>query len=207
MSNNGYDPLGKVYGLELRLDTAYEGIDDVWPDGVDKLPLRGKWYTKEEMKALIDAERQPWKKVRAAKAVVRQFSIDKTGHQQTASQLLEDLKATMSTQHGPESETLVTMGFKPRRKRRPLTPAQTLEANVKRQETRKARGIMGRRQREALRYEGNPTVHIAPDGTMRIDPGPPPIVATLPLDATSTSPPMPTGPAPAPEAVPPGGGG
>jgi hypothetical protein len=186
--SNGYDPLGKVYGLELRLDTAYQGIDDIWPEGVDELPLRGKWYTKEEMKARIDAERQPWKNVRAAKMVVRQFSIDKAGHTHTASQLLDDLKATMTTQHGAESQELVTMGFKPKRKRRPLTPAQTLQANVKRQETRKERGIMGRKQRAAIRYEGDVTIHIAPDGTSSIETTAPPSPGSMPANDVPSNP-------------------
>ncbi|HZV02163.1 MAG TPA: hypothetical protein VFF73_35975 [Planctomycetota bacterium] len=172
MSNNGYDPLGQSYGLELRLDTAYEGIDKVWPEGVEKLPLRGKWYTKDDMKALIDAERQPWKKLRAAKAVIRQFSIDKKGHKETAGQLLDDLKVTMSSQHGAESEQLVSMGFKPRRKRRPLTSQQAADANEKRQKTRKERGVMGRKQRAALKFEGDVTVRVAPDGSAEIVPAP-----------------------------------
>ncbi len=190
MSNNGYDPLGRVYGLELRLDTAYEGIDEVWPEGVEKLPLRGKWYTKEEMKALIDAERQPWKKVRAAKAVVRQFSIDKKGNTGTAGQLLDDFKATMATQHGAESENLVTMGFKPKRKRRPLTSAGLLQANEKRKLTREKRGYLTKKQKEALKYEGNPTIHIAPDGSMRIEPSETPDLPTeSPPTESGTGPP------------------
>src|SRR5579871_4240140 len=119
----------KTYGLELRLDAAYEGIDKIWPEGVDKLPLRGKWMTKDEFKAAIDAERKPWKTVRAAKAAVRQFSINKKGHKQTGSQLLDDLKDTMASQHGGDSEKLTEMGFKPKRKRRPPSTATVILAN------------------------------------------------------------------------------
>jgi hypothetical protein len=97
MSEDGMNPNAKSFGLELALDLAADGIDAVWPAGVDKLPLRGNWYTKDEFKAEIAAANKPWKDVRAAKAVVRQFSKDKPANQLKAKQLLADLKATMVT--------------------------------------------------------------------------------------------------------------
>jgi hypothetical protein len=196
----------KTYGLELRLDAAYEGIDKLWPKGVDKLPLRGKWMTKDEFKAAIDAERQPWKVVRAAKQVVRQFSIDKPGHKQTATQLLDDLKNTMATQHGGECEKLTEMGFKPRRKRRPLSSEKALQANAKRKRTRELRGTKGKRQLAAIKYEGTPFIPVKADGTSVVDPdGPPPPATPFPTSVASPpniagEPPSPHGGAPPPAA-------
>src|SRR5579883_308264 len=164
----------KVFGLELRLDKAYEGIDELWPEGIEKLPLRGVWYTKEEFKAEIDSARSPWKKKRAARDVLRQFSIDKPANKLVASKLLEDLRDTMAGQHGSDNENLTTMGFKPKRKRRPLTPAKQTLANKKKLDTRKLRGTMGKRQKAKLKFEGDLTVHVKPDGTSEAIPTPQP---------------------------------
>jgi hypothetical protein len=180
MSESGYNQDSRVYGLELRLDVAYEGIDKIWPEGVDKLPLRGKWMTKEDLKAAIDAERQPWKKVRAAKAVIRQFSSDKSAHKQTASQLLDDLKNTMSAQHGGDSENLIQMGFKPKRTRRRLPGEEATLAKAKGTLTRQKRGTKGKKQLEAIKFEGTPVVHVKPDGTSVIHPDGAPTEASTP---------------------------
>jgi hypothetical protein len=44
---------------------------------------------------------------------------------------------------------------------------------------------MGKRQRAAIKYEGNPTVHVAPDGSIRIEPD-----APLPSPDQSAPPPV-----------------
>jgi len=175
MSTDAFNPNAKIYGLELQLDKAVEGIDAAWPAGVDKLPLRGQWYTKEDFKAEVTATRKPWKDVRVAKAVVRQFTQDKPANEAKAKQLLADLKATMTTQFGGESETLSQFGFKPKAKRRALTSEQQTLANAKRLLTRKARGTLGKRQREAIKYDGPPPhVRINADGSSYVyDPSTP----------------------------------
>jgi hypothetical protein len=41
MSDRGIDKDAQAFGLELRLDAAYEGIDKLWPEGVEKLADMG----------------------------------------------------------------------------------------------------------------------------------------------------------------------
>ena len=198
MSEAGLSDHAKSYGVERRLDILLEAILKSWPPGVDKVFIRGVAMTRDELAAKVEETRSIWKRVREAKALIRQFANDKPQHKAVANQLLDDAKVSLASHVGLESETLTAFGFAPKRRRRKLTSEQEALRVAKLRETRKARGTMGRRQREKIKFNGEVSVFIEPDGTsyvgkpykvLPVETVPPPVTSAGGAAPASSEPP------------------
>ncbi len=70
--------------------------------------------------------------------------------------LLRELRVVVMAMFGPDSPQASALGFRPAKKRTPLTPAQKVARAAKSLATRKARGTLGSRQRVALTLTSEP---------------------------------------------------
>jgi hypothetical protein len=164
MGDTSINDDAKVHGVERRLDTVHEAVLNHWPEGVAAITIRGVAMTREQLVARVDEERAAWKRVREAKALIRQFSHDKPEHKRTGTQLLDDVKVGLAAHVGLESEALAAWGFHPKRRRRKLTTGEEAIRVAKLRETRRLRGTRGKRQLEAIKCTGPVTVFVNEKG-------------------------------------------
>lgn len=203
MSNTtGMDPHAKSFGLELRFDHVQAGVKEFGlPAAVTEVVIRGVRYTQAELERKLEELNDPHKRLREAKAYIRQFSRDRRRLTREHREFLADLNASVAGILGRDNEELTRYGFKPARRRRALTVEEQTLAKAKAELTRKARGTMGKRQRAAIRATETPTVVIK-DGKSRIEmaaapvaipvaspvASPAPVRVAIPVTAPSASP-------------------
>ncbi len=166
----GMNDKAVVRGTELRLNTAFTGVTASFPAGVQEIVVNGKKLDRTALLQEIESVRAPWKSAREAHAVIRQFTQDKPDHKLRADELLAGLEAAFVAHFGRESEELTKFGFKPYKRRRPLTVEENILRTAKGKLTRAKRGTLGKKQRAALKAEGTPEVRIDGSG-MKIGTG------------------------------------
>jgi hypothetical protein len=159
-----------VKGIELRADTAIQGLLTAMPAGVTQLTVGTVTYTLPDLVKYAQSVEQPWKDVRQAHATIHQAMIDRSADKQKLEGFLADLKASLTTVLGRGSATLLQFGFKPQQPRKPLTPQQKVERAAKAKLTRALRHTMGSRQKAALKQTSAPSVAVSPQGTVSITP-------------------------------------
>jgi hypothetical protein len=169
--DDGLNPNTKVYGLELRLDTATHGINEAFPPNAKEVYLQGVPYNQSALRAEAADVVAPWKAVRAAKAVIRAFARAKPRHVARARTFLGNLQASMVSQYGATNETLTKFGFKPKKKREPLSSEKQIIRVAKGKKTREMRGTKGKAQKAAIKFVGDPTVLITPDAVAHVTDG------------------------------------
>jgi hypothetical protein len=168
MSDDGLDPNAKVFGLELRLDMAVEGIKSAFPPGVTEVYLRGIPYTQPLLLAEAQNVLAPWKGVRGAKGTIRTFANSKPATIDQGREFLGALLVSMASHYGEDDETLTKFGFKPKKKRKPLSSEKEVIRVAKAKKTRELRGTKGKRQKAAIKFDGDAHVLITPDAVMHV---------------------------------------
>jgi hypothetical protein len=166
--DSALNPAAKVYGWELRLDTAASGVKNAFPATANEIILHGVPYTQPALLAEAQDVVAPWKAVRDAKAVIRAFAQNKKALVARARKFLGELQAGITVHTGLESEVLTEYGFKPKRRKKPLPVEKNAIRVAKAKLTRLRRGTKGKRQKEALKFTGQLQVQIAPDGTSQV---------------------------------------
>jgi hypothetical protein len=169
MSVPGMNDKAVTRGTELRLDTAFLGVTQNFPPSIQQIVVNGKSFDQKALLAEIDSVRGPWKGARSAHAVLRQFTQLKPENKKAADEFLAGLEAALVACFGRESEELTKFGFMPFKRRRPLTVEEKVQRAAKAKITRQKRGTLGKKQKEAIKAEETPGVHVAPDGTVTID--------------------------------------
>src|SRR5580704_9796265 len=137
-------------GVELRADTAIQGLQTAMPSKVTDVTVGAVDYKVPDLTTYAQSLVQPWKDARAAHAVLRQFAQDKPAAYQKLIAFLADLKIGMSSVLGRSSEELTKFGFKPQQNRKPLTSAQKAVRAAKAKLTRAQRHTLGTKQKAAL---------------------------------------------------------
>jgi hypothetical protein len=157
-------------GIELRLDTAVDGVDTSFPPSVQSVVVQGVAYTQTDLKKKLLDMVAPWQAARTQHAALRQFSQSKPTLTKAAQEFLADLHAAMAAQYGNSSETLTHFGFKPAKRRRSLTIEEKAIRAAKAKLTREKRGTKGKRQKEALKQTQAPDVNIpGAGGSLQIE--------------------------------------
>jgi hypothetical protein len=184
------NPAAKVYGWELRLDTAANGVKNAFPATASEIVLHGVPYTQPALLAEAQDVVAPWKAVRDAKAVIRAFAQQKKALIERARKFLGQLHVGISAHVGLENEILTAYGFKPKRRKKPLPVEKNAIRVAKAKLTRLRRGTKGKRQKEALKFTGQVQVQIGPDGTPQLIEGGTPL-APPEAAAAQVAPPAP----------------
>jgi hypothetical protein len=154
--------------MELRLDTAYDGAQNYWPQGVSQLVVEGVSYNQSGLLAKLTSIESPWKGARDAHATLRQFTQQKPQLTSDATVFLSSLDASLGAQVGQDNEILTKFGFKPKKRRKPLTVEEKALRAAKAKLTRQARGTLGSKQKAAIKESGTPSITITPDASMEI---------------------------------------
>jgi hypothetical protein len=156
-------------GVERVADAAIKGLQSAMPAGVTQLTVGKVTYTIADLVKLAEGLVKPWKDSRAAHAVIRQIAETRPEDHQKLSGFLADLKISLSSVLGRDSEELTTFGFIPQRRRKQLTAQELALRAAKAKLTRGLRHTQGSRQKADLKAE-TPTIEISPDGAVTIDP-------------------------------------
>ncbi len=202
MPNTGLNDKAVIRGTELRADTAIQGLQMALPPNVTQLVLGGVPYTIPNLIGFFQGLEQPWKDARKAHLIIRQVMQDRPNDEKLLLDALANLKGALTGVLGHESESLTKFGFKPTKRRTPLTSEQKTVKAAKAKLTRQKRGTLGKKQKAAIKETATPTVTINPDGKVEITPA----VSAAPAapEPSSTPTPLTQAPivAPAPPASP-----
>jgi hypothetical protein len=159
-----------VKGVELRADTAIEGLQTALPSGVAQLLVGDTLYQVPNLVKYAQSLVQPWVDVRNAHAMIRQAMLDRPADKKALVGFLADLRVALQTLLGRDSEVLTKFGFSPQKPRKPLTPEQNTLKAAKAKLTRQKHGTLGAKQKAALGPTPTPSVAISPDGQVTISP-------------------------------------
>lgn len=125
-------------GLELKIETAIAGLLSHLPAGTTQLTVGGVTYQVADLVKHAEELVQPWRDIRGARSVVRQVIAARPVDEPKLRTFAEDLKYSLSTLLGRESEELRHFGFTPVRRRRKLTAEEQVAKAEKANETREA---------------------------------------------------------------------
>ena len=157
-------------GIELRLDTAYDGTQNYWPAGLSQLVVEGVGYTQASLLAKLTSITSPWVGARDAHTALRDFTQQKPDLTSAATMFLASMDASLGAQIGEYSEVLSKFGFKPKKRRKALTVEEQALKTAKAKLTRQKRGTLGSKQKAAIKETGTPTVTISPGAAMDMTP-------------------------------------
>lgn len=168
MITPGMNDKAVTKGTELRLDTAFTGVQNNFPTAITEIVVNGKKYDQTSLLRELDGARAPWKDARQAHAVLRQFTSEKPEHRKFAQDLLAGVESALVAYFGRESEELTKFGFTPFKRRRPLTVEEKIQRVAKAKITREKRGTLGKNQKAAIKAEETPAIEVSADGTLQI---------------------------------------
>ncbi len=157
-----------------------------------KVNINGTVMTKATFQAVC----QRYLAAQAAVEATKQAHVDAVNNRNAitleTSMVIKEGKTAVKSLLGRQSTQLASFGI-PMDKALTTTSQQQVVANAKRRQTRQVHGIMGKRQRAAIKVVGNPPIHLPSGGEMEV--GAPPV--NLPQAASSPAA-APVAPAPAP---------
>ena len=134
--------------LEARIRKILLGIDKYFA-GVSTLTLAGKAYAPADLKKLFQAVLDALTAAQALRDQLHQAVLAVRQLRATMNPVVRALRAQLAGTYGETSEALVDFGFTPKKTGTPDTETKA-KALVKRTATRKARHILGRRQRAEI---------------------------------------------------------
>jgi hypothetical protein len=183
------NPSSTAKGIELKADTAIQGLQTAVPAGVTQILVGKVTYQLPDLVKYAQQMVQPWKTIRTAHATIRQEIAARPVDKKNLEGFLADLKIAMSAVLGRDSQVLTQFGFKPQKPTKALTPEQKVTRAAKARLTRALRGTKGSKQKAAIRQTQNPAISISPSGEVSVattgDQATPPAVSTQP---TATKP-------------------
>ncbi len=163
----GLDDNSVVTGLELRLDTAIQGLQTAMPAGVTTIPIAGANLTIPDTIKLAQTRVLPWKSKRGANETLHQLRLDYPRDYQAALEFLADLKAGLVPILGRTSASLTSFGFKPQKKRKEPSLAKKVISHAKGLNTRAARHTVGSKQKAEIHGAEPSSVVVTPDGAVK----------------------------------------
>jgi hypothetical protein len=169
-SNDAINEKSVVHGLELRADTAIQGLLTALPPSVTQLVVGTVTYTIPDLVKVLQDDVKPWKDVREAHSIIRQVMASRPADRERLVDRLADIRDALKNVLGSRSEALTQFGFKPKRSRKPLSPEKQALAVAKAKLTRAKRNTLGKRQKEALGKAEVSSVVIHPTGEVTITP-------------------------------------
>jgi len=167
--------------LERKVRAMYEGFRREFPPTCERVLFGGREMTLAEVVAALEAMEATFEAVHRAQRGYRQAVGARRramkGHRST----YEDAVCFLKHHLGKASPRLVGFGVALPKLRRPLTAEASAIARAKAEATRKARGVLGRRQRLALGRPPEPTLQV-----FGLD-GQPLAMGSTPQEAASSS--------------------
>ncbi len=137
--------------LRARLQRMRAGIAAKLKPGQALLARGGKTVARELLLLDLDAALATFQ---ASDDLALKLAVQRQQEQELLPQVYDALGALQDSLHfcfGAKNPVLTHFGLKPRRARRKATPAEQLEAVVRRRETRKNRGTLGKNQKKKLK--------------------------------------------------------
>jgi hypothetical protein len=135
---------------EQELESILRGIPGVVPSGKTFF-FRGTNYDQAGFTQLVESVFAPFENVRQLRAALDQGVKDRESKLDAAKQFVSDIKAAAVTNYGESSPEFSQLGFKSKKKAAPLTPEKKQLRYKRLIATRKARNVMGKRQRQAVK--------------------------------------------------------
>jgi hypothetical protein len=157
-----------AHGLRAALEAMLSGVQQVIPDGSNVL-VAGAQLTKADVVAKLTVFLTQYSAIETQAAVVK---ADRQGLKQSlpeARQLLQELKDAVIAAFGRGSPDLQKFGVRVRVTRKPTSQQRALAAEKARR-TRALRGTKGSRQKAAIRFAGEPTLVLGPNGPQQAAP-------------------------------------
>jgi hypothetical protein len=149
MDETTYDPDSAAV-LE-QYGKAIAGLkSEEWPANQQVIVFEQETYTPAELAAKLTQDAAPLQAVEDAWSALRTALTNRHAAFAGAVKTLNAFYGILPHYLPPGTDT-TTYGAKPRKARTPLTAEQKVEANQKRQATRKARFITGKKQRKAIK--------------------------------------------------------
>ena len=140
---------------EKKLTAFLHGLSEAMANGKPFL-YRGSALDEPSIRAIVEAELANYLDVHALEVALSVAIAKRRANQPASKQVLRDLEAGAQTTYGDESKEFLALGFTPPKKTA-KRPVSTLSLQVERlRATRRARGTMGVRQREAIHGEVPP---------------------------------------------------
>ncbi len=156
---------------EQELQSIMKGIPSVVPSG-KAFFFKGINYDQPGFTQLVAGFLNPFENVQQLRAQLEQGVVDRDSKEDAARQFVSDIKAAAITNYGENSVEFSQLGFKSRKKAAPLSPEKKQLRYARLIATRKARQVMGKRQRQAVKgvvppagMEGSPGAPSQAGGT------------------------------------------
>ncbi len=119
--------------------------------GGKSLLFRGAALDEATIRSIVEPELDDFLEVHALEIALSVAVAKRQGKLPATKKLLHDLQVGAETTFGDESKEFLALGFQPKKKPGPR-PVAKLQLQVERlRATRRARGTLGTRQREAIR--------------------------------------------------------
>jgi hypothetical protein len=132
-----------------KFEKAINGLQNDVPP-TQAIVYKQASYTPATMAALLQAAVAPLQAVVTARSALTTALTNRHTNFQAASALITGFYDLLPNILPPGAD-VTQFGAKPRKARKPLTASQKETANLKRQDTREARHIMGKKQRLAIK--------------------------------------------------------
>jgi hypothetical protein len=146
-SKPGPDPI-KVHNDYLK---AIAGMEQDWPNNQPTIVLQGVSYTSAQFLAKLEEMDGPFQAVADAHSALRTALAVRSDVLPDAAEFIRDFYSVLA-QYLPKGSAAVTkFGAKTKKQRAALSVEAKVSANAKRQATRAARHIMGKKQRSAIK--------------------------------------------------------
>jgi hypothetical protein len=139
-----------------KLQKAIAGMNGAWPTAQTTIVVLTVVYTPAQLIAKLQQVLSPFTAASDAKIAYQSALATRNAALPDAAAFIEAFFTVLPQYLPAGSASVSSFGSKPRKARTPLTVEQKQAALVKREATRKARGIMGKKQRNVSDFRTVP---------------------------------------------------
>ena len=158
MSSN---PSSNATATESDLQSIKKGIPDVVPAGKTFF-FKGVNYDQQGFTQLVQGNLDAYENVQKLRAQLDQAIKERDSKDDAARQFVNEIEAASIANYGESSSEFNSLGFKSKKKPAPLSPEKKQLKYKRFLATRKARNVMGKRQRQAVKGVVDPGTDSAP---------------------------------------------
>jgi hypothetical protein len=151
----------KAAAVLAQYDQAINGLQNDWPATQQTIIFEQATYTPAQLIAKLQQEAAPLQAVVDARSTLKTALKNRLTAMPDAISMIDGFLA-MLPQYLPAGADATKFGKKTPKLRKQPTPEVKAAANLKRQATRKARHIMGKKQRAAIKAPPTPPAPATP---------------------------------------------
>jgi len=156
VTNPGVNKLSLVRGYELQLDTLITGLGTL--SQTSSFNVSGTMETRDTLIQAFTQDLVPYQNVRSGRIEVQQSLAERNENQPASKKRFAAVRAAIIGALGVDNPDLAKFGFKPKKKAAKPTVDELVERVSRNQSTRKKRGTLGPKQKEAIHGEATPLV-------------------------------------------------